>query len=380
MRHVSPTAVERKELSSAYTDRLNYAQVREDPLLEIEALRLSSDDTVIAISSGGCTALSLLAAGAGRVVAVDINRAQNHLVELKLAAILRLPDAEVVAFVGGSAATSEQRLHLYRRLRGSLSSAAQEYWDARVEQIGRGIIEAGVTEGFVRSVVTALRTAVHSEGTIRRLLSLKSVEEQREFYDQVWNNWRWKLSFPLLLNRWVFDRVYTPDYFRYMNDPRFSAHFRERAEHTLTEIGVANNYFLHQMLDGRYLLEVEGGVPPYLSGVGMEAIRSNADCLTLVDGSYTEYLCGCAGESVSAFVISNICEWLPPEGVEEVFAQIARVAAPGARLCFRNFVGWTEVPEHRRSVIVEDRALGGRLMRVDRSVVQRRFAYCEIRK
>ena len=35
------------------------------------------------VSSGGCTALSLLAAGAGRVHAVDLNTTQNHVVELK---------------------------------------------------------------------------------------------------------------------------------------------------------------------------------------------------------------------------------------------------------------------------------------------------------
>ncbi len=79
-------------------------------------------------------------------------------------------------------------------------------------------------------------------------------------------------------------------------------------------------------------------------------------------------------------MISNICEWLPPPAVEEVFAEIARVAAPGARLCFRNFVGWSEVPERWRSVIVEDRARGERMMWRDRSVVQRRFAFCEIHK
>ena len=55
-------------------------------------------------------------------------------------------------------------------------------------------------------------------------------------------------------------------------------------------------------------------------------------------------------------MISNICEWLPATAIDELFAEIVRTAAPGARLCFRNFVGWSEVPEAWRSVVVEDRA------------------------
>ena len=56
-------------LSGAVHDRLFFAQVREDPCVELTALRPGPDDEVVVVSSGGCTALSLLAAGAGRVVA-----------------------------------------------------------------------------------------------------------------------------------------------------------------------------------------------------------------------------------------------------------------------------------------------------------------------
>ena len=74
----------RVTLPGAVHDRLFFAQVREDPRAELAALRPGPDDDVVVVSSGGCTALSLLAAGAGRVVAVDLNATQNHLVELKL--------------------------------------------------------------------------------------------------------------------------------------------------------------------------------------------------------------------------------------------------------------------------------------------------------
>src|SRR5215472_13979954 len=92
----------RLELPGARDDRLYFAQVREDPALEIEALRVGPTETAVVVSSGGCTALSLLASSAGKVVSVDLNRSQNHLVELKVAAVRGLDREASVGFLGGA--------------------------------------------------------------------------------------------------------------------------------------------------------------------------------------------------------------------------------------------------------------------------------------
>src|SRR5438067_648777 len=83
----------------ARIDRLFFAQVREDPIVELEALDPGPNDRVVVISSGGCTALSLLAAGAGRVDAVDLNATQNHIVELKVAVLRRLDHDAALGFL-----------------------------------------------------------------------------------------------------------------------------------------------------------------------------------------------------------------------------------------------------------------------------------------
>ena len=82
---------------------------------------------------------------------------------------------------------------------------------------------------------------------------------------------------------------------------------------------------------------------------------------------------------MNGFALSNICEWLSERAIDELFAEVARVARPGARLCFRNFVGWTEVPERWRHVMIEDRAASARLLRADRALLQRRFVLCHVR-
>lgn len=372
--------VRRTVLPGAKTDRLFFAQVREDPILEIEALAPLVGERVVVVSSGGCTALSLLAAGAGHVTAVDLNSTQNHLVELKIAALRRLATPELMSFLGVARGTAPRRQRIYETIRPYLSDEAAIYWDSHKKLIGRGLLNCGVSERFIASVVMVMRLAIHGPRTIGQLLALQTLGEQREFFDKHWNNRRWKLLFPLLLNRWTFNRTYDPAFFREVENPSFASHFRALLEHALCDVPVGSNYFLHQMLSGTYPVQVPNGTPPYLDPERREFLRSRLDCLDLVDGGYAEYLAGCGDSSVDAFALSNICEWLDARGIDQLFTQVVRVATAEARLCFRNFVGHTDVPEKFRSVIREDFEAGRDAIRRDRSCLQSRIAICRIAK
>jgi len=372
--------VARLALPGAREDRLFFAQVREDPVLEIEALAPLENARVLVVSSGGCTAFSLLAAGAGEVTAVDLNITQNHLVELKAAALLRLTMPEIMSFFGVARGTPQRRARTYWTLRPFLSEPAAEFWDKNQSILGRGALTCGVTERFIATVVAAVKLFVHGQRRIDRLLSAGSLDEQREIFDRQWNSRRWKALFPLLINRWTFTRAFEPEFFREVENPSFAAHFRRLLEHAICDVPARSNYFLHQMLRGAYPTGVPGGVPPYLDRTGREILRTRLDRLTLVDGGYAEYLATCADSSIDALAISNICEWLDARGIEELFAQVVRTARPGARFCFRNFVGHTAIPERFRGIVVEDVDAGRDAIRRDRSCLQARIAICRIRK
>jgi len=371
-------AAARVSLPSAVDDRLYFAQVREDPRAEIAALDPGPDDSLVVVGSGGCTALSLVAAGAGQVTAVDVNRAQNHLIELKLAAVSALPRDEALAFLGATDAPARNRLDTFLTLRPLLTLAARWYWDARLPLVDAGVLGAGVTERFIRMLVGAMSVLVHPRSRLERMLACESVEAQRALFEREWNTRRWRLFFALLLNRYVFRRTYDAAFFAHLEQPSFAEHFRRCAEYALTELPVRDNYFLHHMITGRYPAAGAEGVPPYLTTEGHAALAERRDRLTLVDGTMTDYLRILPDASVTGFSLSNIGEWLAPDDVDALFAEIVRVATPGARLCFRNFVGWTEVPPRFREIIREDRALGEALTKCDRSVVARRVAVCRV--
>ncbi len=365
--------VDRIRLPDSVVDKLFFAQVREDPVLEIEALEPAAGRTIVVVGSGGCTALSLLAAGASRVVAVDLNRVQNSLTELKAAAVKVLEPSEAVGFLGGAPMSEDDRRTRYRSIAPALGQESRAWWDAHTRQLARGVVSAGVTERFIGGVIAAMRLGIHPPDRIRRMLACGTIEEQRDLYRREWDTVRWRMLFTVLLNRAVFRKTYHPGFFEHVENPSFARHFRALAEHTLTEIPVATNYFVHHMFTGAYPAGVPGGLPPYLE------TAFSPDGLSLVDGSYTSYLATLPEASVDGFAVSNILEWLTPEQSNELFAEVVRTAVPGARFVFRNFVGWNEVPERWREVVVEDRAQGEALIKRDRSAVQRRIAVCRVK-
>ena len=370
--------VDRVSLSSAVEDKLFFAQVREDPRVEIDGIQARASDTVVVVGSGGCTALSLLGAGAGEVHAVDTNRSQNHLTELKTVALRELARHEAIGFLGGSAMPGRYRLARYGEMRQHLHDDTAAYWDARASAIEGGVINAGVSERFIRLVCYAVRNVVHRPGLVERMLDCRTLDAQRALFDEEWNTAAWRALFTVLLNRWSMSRAYDPRFFEKIGRVDFAEHFRQLAKHALTEIPVADNYFLHQMLTGFYPTGYEQGVPPYLGESGADVIASRQNRLLIVDGSITQHLGTLADRSVHGFALSNVCEWMDQAGIDELFAEVDRVAAPGARIVFRNFVGWTELPPGIRR-LEEDHSAGPALLRGDRSVVQSRVVICRAR-
>jgi S-adenosylmethionine-diacylglycerol 3-amino-3-carboxypropyl transferase len=368
--------VERRSLPDAVTDRLFFAMVREDSTLDVEHLAPRADEEHVVVGSGGCTALSLLAAGAGRVWSVDLNRTQHHLVELKLAALRAMPWRDAAAFLGAVPMDARERVRRYAGLRSLLGDGARAWWDGREGDIGRGVLATGVSERFIAAVVAAVRLAVHPAERIERLLACRTLDEQRALYHAEWNSRRWRLLFHLLLNRAAFRRTYDPAFFRHVENPSFPRHFHALVERGLTEQPIATNWFAHHMLTGRMPVDVRGGAPPYLEAGDRVAAR--ADRLALVDGGMTTFLRTRPTGSIAGFALSNIGEWLDAAALDALFAEIVRTARPGARVVIRDFVGHTDVPVRWRARMVEDRARSDALSRRDRSLVQTRITACHV--
>ena len=110
---------------------LVYAQIWEDPEIDMEALAITPDCDIVAIASGGCNILSYLIADPRSITAVDLSTAHVALNRLKRTAALHLPDWEAFYRFFGSA-HDVANLDAYRRhLAPQLDRDTRSYWEQR---------------------------------------------------------------------------------------------------------------------------------------------------------------------------------------------------------------------------------------------------------
>jgi S-adenosylmethionine-diacylglycerol 3-amino-3-carboxypropyl transferase len=168
-------------------EALVYAQIWEDPEVDLAALELGPTSRVVTIASGGCNAMSYLVADPACVQAVDLNPAHVALLKLKLAAARHLPHHQAFRSFLADAGTAE-KLRLYREfIAPRLEPAVRAYWDGR-DRAGRrriGMFRRNLHAHGLLGRTIQLGHAVcrlHDKRP-QRLLDARDLAEQRRLFD-----------------------------------------------------------------------------------------------------------------------------------------------------------------------------------------------------
>ncbi len=353
-------------------EELLFAQSWEDPELDIEALRITPDDRVLVVTSGGCNALSLLTTEPRELIAIDMNPVQSWLLELKLAGIRGLSREEFLGLLGTRFIEEPDPTHpsataLYARIRRLLSPGAQWFWDRHLSMIHHGVLQSGRYERFL-SIFRRLLRLILGTRTVRELMN-QSLDMQPDFYRARWDRPAWRLFFRIFFSRQVLGHGgLDPDFFKYTNGVgSFGEHWRRLAEHVLTDLPVRNNYFLAQICFGRYLNRE--AVPRYLHPRNFDRLKECADKVQIVTEELERFISRSASERIDKFALSNVFEWVDERTFELLLREICRVATPGGRLCYRNLLVRRERPESLATLLVPQRDLARKLLWHDRSFV-----------
>ena len=364
--------VESNSVALPYGGRLMFTQSWEDPACDLEALRPRSGDSWFAITSGGDNALGFLLRDPARVVSVDLNPTQTWLLELKMAAFRRLSHPEVLQFLGVRPPLAAR--DLYQRLRGDLSADGRRYWDEQSARFDRGLLITGGFERYFAMLRAALRVVV-GRRRLERLFTLDP-EAQRVFYEREWNTVGWRMLVRLGCSKWALGNRLDPSWFAHGEGPSsFGAHFTALASHVVGELPARTNYFLAQILLGRYLDEEQ--VPEYLRPGNFEIIRDRLDRLRPVTADVGDALAALPDRSVDCFALSNVFEYSPAELFTRAKRELARAANPGARLSLRNLLAPRLVSDDTAFTV--DGPLSEHLRRADRGFIYSRFQAAELR-
>lgn len=349
----------------------------EDPASDLQALRIQPGDTVMAITSGGCNALEFLLHDPAHVYTVDINPAQSYLMELKMAAISHLSFERYSDLMGLSAIAD--RPGIYATLRPHLSLGAREFWDQQPGIIRKGIVMSGRYESFVRLAGRAIRF-LQGKKRVSDLFRDRSLKEQQQYFDKVFNTRRFRAIFPLLFNKWMLARKgLNADYFHFHDgSSSFAESFYNRARHAMRNLPLKGNYFLALYLQGRYNSPDE--VPEYLKAEHFSVLKERINRISPITADAKEWLMGMPDNTIDLFSLSNICELKSEKDTDLLFREVSRVGKNGGRCCFRNLMIPREVPDGLAATVRKDEPLSHKMMAEDRSFVYGKVAAYQIQK
>ncbi len=349
----------------------------EDPAMDESALKISEGDTVFTITSGGCNSLGFLRFNPRSIFCVDINPAQNYLMELKKAAFGELDYRTLIEFFGLK--ESKRRIEIYEQLKMRLSRDALLFWDGHLKVIRGGLIMNGRYERFVKIAGAMLRVLQGGKRT-RSFFDLKTLADQADFYNSNWDNKKWRWIFETMLNKKrLAKRGLVSDYFHFDDgSSSFSESFYRRASHVMKDLPARDNYFLALYFTGKYLND--HAIPEYLKEENFSLIKGNADRIVPVSQDSKYWLEKQGDHVFDAFALSNICELMDDADTHKLFTEVIRTAKPGARVIFRNLMIPREVPEDLRSCIVKDEALSKSIQYNDRSFVYGKVAAYVVHK
>ncbi|MFI6763753.1 DUF3419 family protein [Micromonospora sp. NPDC050417] len=313
-----------------------FAQIREDSRIERQLQARYQARRILTIGSGGCTAFSLLDDDLESLVVVDANPAQCALIHLKKVALVTLDLEEYLAFVGERPATN--RLGTYRELEGSLPDEARAYWRGHRARIESGINRCGVTDRFYSMVGENLTQIVLDANAVALLFACSTLDEQRAFFSEYLDNDRWDTAVRVLFSRWTQSYFYPPLWSARSTESKFGDFYASQIEEAIVDRPVADNYFLHQLLAGRYLYDRTDGTPAYLSHDGYSRARRNIHKMQLVNSTIDQ--CLTEVTDIDAFYLSNIFDWGSPAR-HGTFVGNARKAASadGAIVLHRSMYG-----------------------------------------
>ncbi|KAF8191623.1 hypothetical protein K438DRAFT_1721121 [Mycena galopus ATCC 62051] len=159
----------------------------EDPTELVRHLQLSPDDSVLLPATAGDSAIHLaLNSRLKQIHCVDPNPCQNHLLELKLAAIQSLDYEDLFALFGnGKDPAAGFRSLLDSRIAPYLSAAAYQFWKSHENTFASSLYLQG-SSGWVLSLLRGIFTVTRVSKHVVALCNSETIAQQESI-------WRTKL-------------------------------------------------------------------------------------------------------------------------------------------------------------------------------------------
>jgi betaine lipid synthase len=185
----------RRHFDPALIDRFStyiYAFAWEDPRVDLEFLDLKKQDKMFVITSGGCNVLEYaIQVGPQRIHSVDLNPCQNHMLELKLAALSSLNYDDYWKLLG-EGFIQHFDLLLDTHLSPNLSPYAYDFWKKNSKF--KSLFKTG-SSGLAIRIFEFVIKLRRLQPIVKRMCTAETLEEQNRVWEEELR--------PHILNKWL---------------------------------------------------------------------------------------------------------------------------------------------------------------------------------
>lgn len=308
---------------------IQFAVVREDPLVELEVLSRHGDSVQngLVIASGGCSLLSLSVQQPDiQWTGLDPNRDQLDLVEKKNRALAE--------------------------------AYGSDSWKSSFnigDERSNGFNACGNFESLFSQFRHFLYEFVVSREEFNDFFQGKVVADA--FLKRLTDSVYWQVAFELCFSDSLLNAMFGPGATQYATPGSYPLYFRSVLEKGLLRDDVQENYFLHHIFLGHYVDRKECW-PLYLqsSRLGSWSLRKGFidDVEDFSDFEFVQ--------------LSNIFDWMAPGLVKKTCRRLATEMQPGAVVLIRQLNNDQPVEEMLAPEFEFDQDLSQRLVDMDRSL------------
>ena len=306
---------------------VQFAVVREDPMVEAELVRLTQASNVLLIASGGCTALTLQALFPDlHVTLVDFNPAQLERVREKMRALCDIDAA-------------------MRHRRFNIGTSDP-----------KGLNQNGNFESLFRGLREFIFDLVADAAEIRALFEKK--DRLVEVSELLFSSKYWSVAFDLYFSDALLNVMFGPDATQHAETGSYPRYFQTLFEKGLTSLSAFDNYFLHHVFLG-YYLQRPASLPYYLLSPPTDYH------FQMVEGTLDQVP---ELQRFDLISLSNIMDWMPLAEISVLINHLQNEMKPGASLLYRQLNNYTDLTVHFGDAFEFNAALGIRFQEAERSL------------
>ena len=350
-------------------DSIIFSACNEDSGSELRAFEDLSGKNVLCITAGGGRVLNLLVARPKLIWAVDLNPAQNHLLEFKVAGVRALDHDAYLRLLG--VRDCRERLTTYQQqIRVQLSPAAQRFFDAHPAIIEGGILFQGRLERYLLKLSKVMQ--VMAPLGLRRLFECDDLEQQRRWLDKV-DTRLFRAVAETCCRRGML-RAFSgdPGFYRYVprEIPLHRVIYRGVIEHFRHHLA-RDNSLMQLVFFGRFIYEP--ALPAYLNADTYDRVRDALAQVRLVQITATlnHALAQAGPEAFDALSLSDVSSYLDDQAHDRLFTEALVSSRPGAVLCSRSNIHHRPLRAEHEARLMRDRALERELAIADHSCVHK---------